>query len=126
MNINTVNTSTPVETLPREAVMPPPAPDRTASVQAVEKNQQAAPLEEKESKFSKEELKELAAEMNELMDDLQTSLGFYIREDLDHTVVVEIKNRETDELVKQIPSEELLAIKEKMEEFSGLIFDQNV
>ena len=64
--------------------------------------------------------------MNEIMDDLQTSLGFSIREDLGHQVIFEISDRKTKELIKQIPSEEMLAIKEKMEEFSGLLFDQKV
>ncbi|MCK5683839.1 flagellar protein FlaG, partial [bacterium] len=63
-------------------------------------------------------------ELNELMDDLQTNLGFYIREDMDHQIVVEIKDKSTDELVRQIPSEEMLLIKDKMLELNGLIFDQ--
>jgi len=70
--------------------------------------------------------KELVEELNEYMDDLQTNLGFSIREELDHQVVVEIKNRKTDELVKQIPSEELLKIRESMENLTGSIFDQSV
>jgi flagellar protein FlaG len=70
--------------------------------------------------------KELVDELNEYMNDLQTQLGFSIREDLDHQVVVEIKNRETEELLKQIPSEELLKIREKMEELTGFLFDQSV
>lgn len=70
--------------------------------------------------------KKLVDELNEYMNDLQTQLGFSIREDMDHQVVVEIKNRETEELVKQIPSEELLKIREKMEELTGFLFDQSV
>lgn len=70
--------------------------------------------------------KKLVEELNEYMDDLQTQLGFSIREDMDHQVVVEIKNRETEELLKQIPSEELLKIREKMEELTGFLFDQSV
>ncbi len=76
--------------------------------------------------LSPAQARELAEEMNDLMDDLQTSLGFFVHEKLDHQVVVEIKNRETNELIRQIPTEELLAIKEKMEEFRGLILDQSV
>lgn len=82
--------------------------------------------EEQKTVLSPKEAKELTLEMNELMDDLQTSLGFSIREELNRQVVVEIKNRETNELIKQIPAEELLKIKQKMEEFTGLIFDQSV
>jgi flagellar protein FlaG len=70
--------------------------------------------------------KKLVDELNEYMNDLQTQLGFSVREDLDHQVVVEIKNRKTEELLKQIPSEELLKIREKMEELTGFLFDQSV
>ncbi len=76
--------------------------------------------------FSVNETLKITSELNELMEDLQTNLGFYIREDLDHQVVVEIKDRSTDELIRQIPSEEMLQIREKMLELNGLIFDQSV
>ncbi len=66
----------------------------------------------------------IIGELNELMEDLQTNLGFYIREDLNHQIVIEIKDRSTDELIRQIPSEEMLLIREKMVELNGLIFDQ--
>jgi flagellar protein FlaG len=72
------------------------------------------------------EIKELADTLNDYMDDLQTNLGFFIHEELNHQVIVEIKNRETDELVKQIPSEEMVAIREKMAELTGLLLDKSV
>jgi flagellar protein FlaG len=79
-----------------------------------------------ESKLDATETKVLVEELNEYMDDLQTNIGFSIREESDHQVVVEIKNRETKELIRQIPSEELLIIRDKMVELSGFIFDQSV
>ncbi|MBU1196507.1 MAG: flagellar protein FlaG [Proteobacteria bacterium] len=81
---------------------------------------------DKQTRLSVKDTRELAKEMNEIMDDLQTSLGFSVREGLNNLVVVEITDRKTNEVIKQIPSEELLTIKEKMEEFTGLIFDQSV
>ena len=112
--------------------MPVSAPDK---IDATEKTERQMPennrratqeKEEQENNFSVQEAKQVAAEMNEIMDDLQTNLGFSIREDLDNLVIVEIKNRETNELIKQIPSEEMLAIKEKMEELTGLLLDHSV
>ncbi len=82
--------------------------------------------QQENQELSPDQAMELAEEMNDLMDDLQTSLGFFVHEKLNHQIVVEIKNRETDELIKQIPTEEFLAIKEKMEEFRGLLLDQSV
>ncbi len=95
---------------------------------AVDKVSQAGKIanQQREENLSPDQVRELAEEMNDLMDDLQTSLGFSIHEELHNQVVVEIKNRETNELIKQIPTEEFLEIKEKMEEFRGMILDQSV
>jgi len=86
---------------------------------------QSTAVQEKEAK-SAEELQEVAESLNEYMNDFQTQLGFFVNEDLNDTVIVEIKNRETDELIKQIPSEEVVAIREKMAELTGLLFDKSV
>jgi len=104
-----------------EPSIPASEPDK---IEAAEKNNTREEEQKKESSI--EETKQLAEELNEYMDDIKTTLGFSIREDHRHQMIVEIKNRETDELIKQIPSEELLAIKEKIEEFTGLIFNQKV
>jgi flagellar protein FlaG len=133
MNINKITTApTKIETMPLEPPTPASlnngidAPDKPNTRTLESSRQEAKTKEEQASNFSVEEAKQLAAEMNEIMDDLQTSLGFSIREDLNHQVIFEITDRETKELIKQFPTEEMLAIKEKMEEFSGLLFDQKV
>jgi len=82
--------------------------------------------EEAKSGLSAEEAQKMADVINEQMAELQTNLGFNIREDLNRKVIVEIKNRSTDELIRQIPSEELLTIMKKMEELTGLLFDESV
>ncbi len=133
MNVNNISVATaPVETMSAETVVPVSLPDKVDSLEKAKSqmpkdNHQAATAKEgQESSLSNDEKKELVAELNEIMDDLQTNLGFSIREDLGHTVIVEIKNQETNELIKQIPSEELLTIKEKMLELTGLMLDQSV
>lgn len=120
-----INTSTAVkEMAPLEAAG---APSRTGTADNHQIRQLPGRAKEEQNQvLSTTEAKELTQEMNEIMDDLQTSLGFSIREELNHQVVVEIKNRETNELIKQIPAEELLDIRQKMKEFTGLIFDQSV
>ncbi|MCK5162646.1 MAG: flagellar protein FlaG [Desulfobacula sp.] len=126
MNIDTINTAVR-DTAPVEKTIISPAPSKVDTADNIQNRQAAEKTKEEQSRIlSAKETKELTNEMNDLMDDLQTSLGFSIREELNHQIVVEIKNRETNELIKQIPSEELLTIKEKMEEFTGLIFDQSV
>jgi flagellar protein FlaG len=133
MNINnTATASAPVVAMPVETPMPVSSPVEVVAAENIKNqlsddNRQAARAKnDQKNNFSADEAKQVASEMNEIMDDLHTDLGFSIREDLDHLVIVEIKNRQTNELVKQIPSEEMLAIKEKMEELTGLLLDQSV
>lgn len=135
MTINNISNTAPSDSLIQSAPSPPPqdvAPMESSgrgSIQTLRPMDSMEKPEKSENQTKKpdaEKTKELVEELNEYMDDLQTQLGFSIREDLNHQVVVEIKNRETDTLIKQIPSEELLKIKKKMEELTGIIFDQSV
>jgi len=123
MNLNNISTApAPVESIALGSKTPATDSKKIAATEKI-KNLTS---ERQDNNFSAEDAKQLAAEMNEIMDDFQTSLGFSIREDLGHLVIVEIKDRDTNELIKQIPSEEMLAIKEKMEELTGLLLDQSV
>ncbi len=76
----------------------------------------------KKSTLSAEEAEQVTADLNEYLNGFQTNLSFSISEKLNQ-VIVEIKNKETNELIKQIPSEEILELREKMEELAGLLFD---
>lgn len=134
MNINHASSATShLET--RQIDMPLPASGTgkveelkkiTPRTPAADNHQAARSKEDKENSLSARALKEVATEINEIMDDLHTSLGFSIREELNNQVVVEIKDRKTHEIIKQIPAEELLTIKEKMEELTGLLLDHTV
>ena len=125
MNVNTIQKAQEAANVAAASVV--------VETEAADSSQKAAeqvkpkPLEEKqEDALRLEEMKELANDLNEYMDDLQTDLGFFINEELNDTVIVEIKNRKTDELVKQIPSEEIVEIREKMAELTGLLLDKSV
>jgi flagellar protein FlaG len=130
MNITSIPTADATETstranhsfLPRPGGMAETSSGRTNTIkalQAVEKGNRSKEMNAKEAR-------EMAEVLNEYMDDLQTHLGFSVREDLGSQVIVEIRNRKTNELIKQIPSEELVKIMENMKELSGIIFDQSV
>ena len=79
--------------------------------------------DEKSQPSSLEELEQVAEELNNRMDDLQTSLGFSVKEDPNNQVIVQIRDRKTNEVIRQIPTEELQKISEKMTELTGLLLD---
>jgi flagellar protein FlaG len=87
----------------------------------------AADNQETPVSFPKNEIMDMTEALNEYTQDLQTNLGFSVREEgLGKQIVVELKNTATNEVIKQFPPEELLEIKARMEELVGLIFDQSV
>ena len=125
MDIKNVNQSVS----PPEAIQPTPTvnKDKTADELKRSKSIQLQSGEDRQGlNFTVGEIEDLSKELNSYMDDLHTSLGFFIHEELENQVVVEIKDRETDEVIRQIPPEELLTIREKMVELTGLLFDQTI
>ncbi|MCA1794786.1 MAG: flagellar protein FlaG [Desulfobacteraceae bacterium] len=77
--------------------------------------------------FTKNEVVSMTESLNDYTRDLQTNLGFSVREEgPGRQIIVEIKNSDTNEVIKQFPPEEMLEIKERMAELVGLIFDQSV
>jgi flagellar protein FlaG len=125
MDIKNVNQSVS----PPEAIQPTPAvnKDKTADELKRSKSIQLQSGEDRQGlNFTVGDIEDLSKELNSYMDDLHTSLGFFIHEELENQVVVEIRDRETDEVIRQIPPEELLKIREKMVELTGLLFDQTI
>ena len=115
MNINNINTDVAtMESPPVEAPAPQAAPPSVDPVAKAEKLRTLQAKEEQKAEranqgesLSAEETKQITEDLNEYMSDLQTNLRFSMYEKLNHQVVVEIKNKATDELIKQIPSEEI-------------------
>ena len=133
-NINTAAGATGTNKNALEAMVPTPSPVKTEKQHDTNKISDTQKIEnrnvenkEKEKNISSKILEKIAEELNDYMDDLQTDLGFTINnKDNNHQVIIEIKNRKTNEVIKQIPPKELLEIKKKMEELTGLIFDHKV
>ena len=123
MDINSVSQNTETAALSGAGTIEKETADKIKDM-APDRSQATEPKQE--ASLPAEEIKKIADTLNQYMDDLQTDLGFSMHEKLNHQVIVEIKNRSTDELVKQIPAEELVTIREKMLELTGLLFDKSV
>lgn len=113
MGVAVTSASRQKEVKPNDAA---PAP-----VKEIEKNQQ----ESRAGPVSREETKEIVKSLNGHMNLLQTTLNFRISEETDQ-IIVRVVNRETNEVIRQIPPEELVTLQAKMEELTGIIFDKIV
>jgi flagellar protein FlaG len=62
------------------------------------------------------------SDINEYVQNVQRDLRFSIDEDSGHTVIT-VLDSETEEVIRQIPAEEVLAIARNLEAMKGLLFD---
>ncbi len=89
-----------------------------------ERNQTApaAPVEEAERASDEgEPLTEVVSHLNDLVRELHRELEFSVDEDSGDTVI-KVIDRETEEVVRQIPSEELMRLRARLQEAAGVIF----
>ena len=68
-------------------------------------------------------LKEVAEKTQAFLDDLNIRLDFEVYEETGD-LVVRIFNRETEELLREIPPEDLLKLHKKLAELRGVLFDE--
>jgi flagellar protein FlaG len=112
-------TGTPVEGV-RGIDSPAPLGKREgAPEQPVAAKRQAA---EPKAAPSVAELESIASEVQIRLKRLNTELRFEI-EDSVEDVVVTIVDKETNEVIRQIPSEEMVAIRERIDELIGFLYD---
>jgi len=60
--------------------------------------------------------------INELVHELQRELHFAV-DDQSGETVIKVVDRATDEVVRQIPSDEVLRLRQRLAEMSGALFD---
>jgi flagellar protein FlaG len=112
--------------------------DREAQVKAqvrpVEKSDGAArnALDEKrlrraedqaKSRLSRADLQDALNEVQERMDQMGTNLQFSM-DKVAEEIVVKVTDKKNGELIRQIPSEDVIELRKKLEELSGLLFDE--
>lgn len=69
------------------------------------------------------EVRQAVSRLNEYVQTLRRDLQFRVDEDSDR-VVVTVTDSESGEVIRQIPSEEALAVARSLENVQGLIFDR--
>ncbi|MDV2856434.1 flagellar protein FlaG [Oceanimonas sp. CAM02] len=95
------------------------------AVQALEKSaagQSRAQSEQKETQLSAEQLTEMAEQMDEFVGTFNRGLKFRVDEDSGRNVV-SVVDTSNGEVVRQIPTEELLQVISRLAEASGGLID---
>ena len=81
----------------------------------------ASVVEQAQKQPERDELEQSVRELNGLVQKLHRELRFSV-DDNSGEVVVSIVDRETNEVVRQIPSEEVLQLRQRLEDSAGAIF----
>lgn len=69
--------------------------------------------------------KEMAEDVQQYLEDLNIQLSFKVH-DKTGELVVQVLNRDTGDVVRQIPPENLIKLREKLEELRGVLFNGKV
>jgi flagellar protein FlaG len=74
---------------------------------------------------SHEEVEVALTEVNAFVQSMQRNLSFTIDEQLGQEIIL-VTDTETQEVIRQIPSEELVVLRKKMDDVVGILFDTKV
>ncbi len=80
--------------------------------------------EAKEAAQEKEPLEDVVSDLNKLVRELHRELRFSVDKDSGDTVI-KVIDRETDEVVRQIPSEELIHLRKRLQDAAGVFFQDS-
>lgn len=116
MNISAVEVSDAIVGVPAVAQEPRPPLD------ASQTRQQAGG----EAAVDRVEMQEIVEKMQEQIDSMNVSLQYSTYGDRGEKIAVAVVNKETGELIREIPSKELRALYAKMSELAGMIFNREI
>jgi len=93
--------------------------ENTAETQ---KDKQDEEIKKRQKELTKEELQDLTQKLNKEMAPLNPDIKFSYNDKVNE-LVVNVVDKNTDKVIRKIPSDEALKIMEKMRELVGALFD---
>lgn len=80
---------------------------------------------EKDQVSKTEQMEQTASRLNEIAQTIQRELKFSV-DDNSGDVVITVVDRKTDEVIRQIPEDHVLAIRENIESLKGILFSAKI
>jgi flagellar protein FlaG len=116
VSVNPVEASSPIH--PAAAAAPVPA----RSDPAAQKGEETVA----ERSVAPEEVRQMIAEIQEEIDTMNVSLSFSTYGEQGEYIAVIVADKETGEVIREIPAKEIQDLFRKMSELSGVIFNREV
>jgi len=124
-DLNVALPSTGFVGLEKENVIQDPTQSEAVNPNQVNQELEDKKASESEAPLTASEVSETVKEVNSFLKDMNRNLSFSVDEQLGQSVII-VKDSESDEVIKQIPSEELVILRKKMDDVVGILFDTKV
>ena len=102
-----------------------PAVTHSAPAAPAVKVKEATPAPHLDPQELQRQLQEAVVELNKQMQHTGVSLGFSIDESIGRSIV-KVVNKESGELVRQIPSEEVVRVAHSIESLKGILYNKSI
>lgn len=122
MNITSIPSSLAGSALAASALPDRQSLSRSASANEAKLNEQAV-ASESNAPAKQQELERAVKNVNEFVKPINNTLSFNLDQDTGQTVI-KVVDLSTHEVIKQIPSEEMLAIAKALDTMKGLLVQQ--
>ena len=73
-------------------------------------------------KLSTSDVTEILDSFQSLSETIQTKLNFSVHEE-NNEIIVRVVDKETNQLIRQFPSDEMLALQDKMRDLAGFLYN---
>jgi flagellar protein FlaG len=100
---------------------PVETPSTASTVKATDQAIKADTLQ-KSATPSLEEVEKAVEDMNKMVESLQRGLNFSVDKDLGD-IIIKVVDQQTNETIRQIPSEDMVSLQQRLQEVSSLLFD---
>ena len=116
MEVSAANSYGTITSVPTPAIAPKATTGSLGSGQRSSGND--APV-------SNEQVRQMVEQMQSHLDSMNVSLQYSFYGDDGEKVAITVVNRDTGEIIREIPSKEMQALQVKMSELVGMIFNDN-
>ena len=123
--LNTVIPSSGFSGVEKETPIQEPVKNNVIITPTPQVNADSKEEAEKTPQLTKREVSETVEEMNRFLQNMQRNLSFTVDEQSGESIIL-VKDSESDEIIRQIPSEELVVLRKKIDDVVGILFDTKV
>jgi len=125
IRISTGNAASAAAALPQLSISGPAQGGSNAQPSSVKPAPESKPARSFDPQKLLSQMQEIVDRLNEQMRDHNRNLGFSIDRKI-NTFVVTVRNSNTGEVVRQIPSEVVVKVAHSLEEMRGLLFNEKL